>query len=191
MVVYGPYKWTHRRRVLLDDLAARGYTDKRIARELGMTKTAVSRVRERYGIRPAYRQGYSRQALAALLGVSKASIEKWRRDGRLNLRQNGAKSYGSRCWMTTHAELMAFLSNPDNWHCWRVEDVTDSDLRAWAERLRGDVVYLTCKEAAAMLGCTLQNVWYLIDRGTLPGRRDGGRVYVDRRDVERYGRRRG
>lgn len=181
--VRGYVHWTHRRRVLLEDLLAWGWTDDRIADHMGTTAHAVKQARRRYGIAPRYRQGYTVMAVCRLLGVGQKAVERWIRDGRIEAFRNGARYAGNRVWQIRDYQLMDFLDNPDHWHCWEVEVIVDDRLRHYAEHVRGNVRYLTIGEVAYRAGVTYEAVWKSVNKGAIPSRRDGYRIYVAEHDA--------
>ena len=187
MTATRPYtRWTHRRRVLLDDLMARGYSNERAAVVLGTTPAAIPEACKVYGIARPFRQGYTLNRLRALLGVGQRALERWRDEGRIRMRRTGATIAGKRCWMTSHADLFAFLDDPRHWHCWEWERIRDAGLRRYCRRLRGHVVYLSSSEAAYEIGISQIGVNKAIVEGRLPARRDGILNRVLWEDVERY-----
>jgi excisionase family DNA binding protein len=48
-------------------------------------------------------------------------------------------------------------------------------------------MYISANVAASYLGVTPEHVYGLIDRGVIGGRKDGGRIYVNKVDVLKYG----
>ncbi len=179
-------RWTERRRFLLEDLLARGWSDRRIAKVFETTAVAVNAARQRFGMAPRYRQGHSRKALAQLLGVTPHVIHRWQEAGWLGRRYCASSPGGHGVLLTSDSELMDFLENPDTWHAWRWQDITDPNLRLYCRRLRGDVVYLGSAEVAAMAGVLQTTVNRHIQQGKLTVRRDGNLNRIRLEEAERY-----
>jgi excisionase family DNA binding protein len=58
---------------------------------------------------------------------------------------------GSQVQLVEDEALLRFLENPDHWHNWDPQRITDPDLKEWAIDLRRGVAFLSVKEAARQL----------------------------------------
>lgn len=168
--------WPAPMRWRLSGMLARGYSDRRIGRELGRSASAVKKARLRFGFKARYRQAHTAREISRIMGVHHMKPQQWIGEGRLQARKNGARYGRIRVYQITHAALLDFIEDPDHWHCWDPEAITDDSLQTYARRVRADDdnVWLTMKEATRITGYGYTKVWNAIDRGELPAKRDGG-----------------
>ncbi len=175
--------WTRERRWELDELLDKGWSDERIAVRLGTTVGAIRNARQRFGIKARIRQGHTLTTVKRDMGVSQTSVERWIRDGRLEASRTSVGFGGRLAWKITNRALESFIRNPDHWHCWDVDNITDEHLRAFAQSVRGDVRYLSMSEVARRAGVSVTAIWNAIDSGTLPVRRAGRYLRIRESDV--------
>lgn len=180
-----PYtRWTHRRKVLLDELMAQGVSDEAASQRLGTTPIAIREACRRFGIARPFRQGYTLSRLEATLGYGQRALQRWEAEGRIRMLRGIASIAGQQCLITRDVHLMEFLENPDHWHVWEWERIRDDSLREYCRRLRSHVVYLTATEAALMIDVTPEAVTKMIRTGRLPAKRDGVEHRILHDDIE-------
>lgn len=180
--------WTRRELERLGELLDRGWDTARIAAALGRSEAAVKHARLRNGLRPAYRRASTARQVAALLGVHHMTPQRWIDDGRLPVSRR-APHGRTGALLIDHFDLCAFLSDERNWHCYEPAAIVDPQLRAWTSRLRGDVRFVTVKEAARRLGVGYTTVGARAARLGIELPRDGGIVWVREADLAVLGRR--
>lgn len=111
---------------------------------------------------------YSMSAVSLMLCVNEKAIRKWVVSGRLKAVRVPCRSRNTRVFVD-HENLVEFLENEDNWHLYKPERITDLALREWTTEIRGNVRFLTCREAAKILHMTPLGVQTAIRQGRLWG----------------------
>ncbi len=176
--------WPERDRQRLAELLDLGWSDVRIARDLGRAVSTIRKARMRFGMAPRYRRGHTAREVSRLLGVNHMVPQRWIDSGRLSARRNKARYGRHACLMVDHFDLCEFLADPDNWHCYDPSTITDPALRAWLTRLRGDVRFISVKEAARRLGIVYTAVRARAEKRGIELPKDGGIVWVRESDLE-------
>ena len=162
--------WTPDEVFLLEEMITAGYSYRGIAKLLGRTESAVWKKRVTEGIPGVRKTNLSARALARLLNVHRADVTRWVRRGWLRAhRRRGL-------WSISEQALLDFLENPQHWHVWDPERITEPGLREWALEIRHER-YLTPKQVAARLHYSYQAVMAWIRDGLLPAVKSG-RWYI-------------
>lgn len=82
------------------------------------------------------------------------------------------------------SDLVAFITDPENWAYYDVHRIADPDLRKRALSVRDGGEYVTIGEVARRLGCGVNWIAELIRRGKIPAKR-WGNYWIHRDDAER------
>jgi hypothetical protein len=179
------YTWTPLRLLALEEGLARGRSDEEIARRLGTTATAVNLARKRRGLASRTARCGSARTVAARLGLGCAKkVAAWINAGWLRGRQGPARG-ANRQWIVEEADLRDFLRDSAHWHRWEVERIADPDLRAFADRVRAAVRFLTLGEVAGRMCVQPKTVHSWIAKGYLPAVRNGNHL-VREDDLARF-----
>lgn len=166
----GAKLWTPELIGHLEELLGRGMTDREAGSRLGLTPSAIADARRRYGVARRDQVLMTTSHVAALLGCAQPTVAAWAQRGwlpGLHRRGRGGKPQ----WLFREAHLQRFLEDPRHWHRWQPADIPDAAWRAWAERLRGGVRFLTCDEAAARMSCSRWTIRHWVRSGRLTGYR--------------------
>jgi len=166
------WKWSAEDLLRLEELLARGWTDRKIGQSLGCSAVAVQVVRKRHHIAPRGRLLLTARAVARKLGVRcSKTVAWWIRSGYLKGRR-GQRAGPNRMWYVTEDALVCFLEDEGYWHLWNPAAVEPA-LRPWIADLRNGARFLTTGQVATRLcvGHSAVNAW--IHRGLLPAVRRG------------------
>jgi len=166
------WKWSAEDLLRLEELLARGWTDRKIGESLGCSAVAVQVVRKRNGIAPRQRLILSARAVARRLGIPcSKTVTWWIRAGYLKGRA-GQRAGPNRMWYVTEDAPVCFLEDERYWHLWSPAAVEPA-LRPWIADLRNGARFLTTRQVATRLcvGHSAVNAW--IRRGLLPAVRRG------------------
>ena len=178
-------RWTQARRFRLMTLIDQGLSNAQIATRMGTTEAAVHLARKRYKIGGVYRHALSARAVADMMGIGCAkTVTKWIERGFLagkRIRKMGPHH----TWLIQRSDLWGFVEDERTWHLWQIDRIADHDLRTHAERVRGDVRFLTPGEVADRLYTMHSTVNQWINKGWLPARR-WGNWWIDERDLARF-----
>lgn len=181
--------WPLHRRYKVMELLNRGKSNAQIAKTMDTTEAAIVLMRRRYGIEGAAKTKMTSSEVARVMGIGCAkTVVRWIAEGWLD-GIHGYKQGPSRVWLVERVDLYGFVENEDAWHVWTPERITDPQLRAYAERVRGDVRFLTPREAGHELYVEHKTINSWIHKGVLPARRFGN-WHIDARDVARLKRER-
>lgn len=181
----GKLRWTRQRRFQLICLIDEGKSEAEIAELLGTTPTAVRLARKRYHIDPVRAHSLSATDVMRIMGTSDAKVvTKWISRGYLEgrrIRKMGP--YAN--WQIRRDAIYAFLEDEQTWHLWQTGRIADPMVRRYAEKVRGDVRFLTPGEVAERMCVAINTVNQWIHKGYLPARR-WGNWWIDERDLERF-----
>lgn len=171
-----PRAWPERRRWQLIALLESGAEDDVIAGKLGCTANAVELARKRYNIAPRSKAIMTARAVARLLGIGCAkTITRWAASGWLKAHRAWHQGR-TRVLTVKHASLFEFLENPEHWHRWSPERITDPRVREWALSIRAGVRFLTLSEVADRYFVQPATVHSWIEKGWLPAVRNGNHL---------------
>jgi len=166
------WKWSSEDLLRLEEMIARGCSDRKVGEVLGCTPVAVQVIRKRHHIRPRRKAMLSARAVAEKLGIRcSKTVAWWIRAGYLKGRR-GQRAGPNRMWYVTETALLQFLEEERYWHLWSPARVEPA-LRPWLAEMRNGICFLTTGEVAARLsvGHSAVNAW--IHRGLLPAVRRG------------------
>lgn len=182
-------RWSQADDFRLMQLWEQGKSDAEIAAVLGMTHAAVNLHRKRIGIKrhTAHRAVLNCRDVARMLGLGCAkTVTRWIERGWLAGKPG--KGVGrNRLWIIRASALQRFLADERYWHNWQPERITDPELRRYVDEVRGDVRFLTQREAADRFGVVVGTINSWIEKGWLTGYRPGdrGNHLVRKDEVER------
>lgn len=166
------WKWSAEDLLRLEELLARGWTDRKIGEDLGCSAVAVVVARKRNRIPPRRRFLLSARAVARRLGLSCSKpVAQWIKAGYLKARRcQGAGPH--RMWYVTEDALLRFLEDIRYWHLWS-PGVLEPSLGSWVAEMRNGVRFLTTREAGRVLCVSHYSVRRYIQAGLLPAVRCG------------------
>ena len=168
--------WTKERRFKLESLVEQGLPDPAIARRLHTTSAAIHLARKRYRIPCRRAAVMTARAIADVMGVGCAkSVTRWVDCGYLRGKR-GWRQGQHRVLMVSEADFLAFLEDPDHWHRWDPDRISDPLLREWAQELRRGVRFLTLSEVAERYFVQAATVHSWIKKGYLPAVRNGNHL---------------
>lgn len=166
------WKWSAEDLLRLEELLARGWTDRKIGEVLGCSAVAVQVVRKSHGIAPRSRVLLTARAVATKLGVRcSKTVVWWIRSGYLKGRR-GQRAGPNRMWYVTEDALLSFLEDERYWHLWSLASV-ELSLRPWVAEIRNGTSFLTTGQVATRLCVVHSAVNQWIHRGLLPAVRRG------------------
>lgn len=164
-----PRFWTTARIWRLAELTERGHSDARIAATLStqwgrpLTAAAVEQARERHGLPGPTQTALSARAVSLMLGLTYVNkVLDWLANGWLR-GTRGPKVGPCPTWRVTREALWDFTEDPAHFHRWEPDVIADPALRLHAQRVRGDVRYVTATEAVLLL--RERGLW--VQRGTV------------------------
>lgn len=158
------------------ELLERGWSDERIAAELGTTAIAVNIARKRHGIPSRTATLLSCRAVADRLGIPcSKTITRWIEVDWLRGKHGPVRGPYAQ-WQVHPDDLTAFLENPEHWHRWHPERIPDPALRSWAADFRRGVRFLTLTEVADRMCVQAGTVHQWIKKGFLPAVRNGNHL---------------
>lgn len=164
--------WTPDRYWTLLEGIEQGRSDAWIARQLNTTCNAVKLARKRAGISTRVPGVLNATEAAEILGIPcQKTVINWIKQGWLRSRRGRSTGHHQQ-WRITIDALQSFLANPEHWHRWDAERITDPILREWAltfEKPR----YLTTREAAERLCVEHPTVHSWIQLGRIQAVRNG------------------
>lgn len=162
--------WTKEEEYRLLSLLEEGKSYDDIARRLKRTRNAVIIKAKKRGVRLLTVGGvYTARDISLMLGIppDHRTVTWWIRTGALVATNGGTAR--KPIWRIHLEDLWAFLENEQYWMAWKVEAITDPDLRDWARELRdGTPRWLTIGEVARRLFVTHASVNDYIHKGYLP-----------------------
>ena len=152
----------------VERLSEAGYSDRSIAKQIGLKEQTVRSVRRVHKLDPGLQTAHSAKAVAEMVGVNTYAVIGWCRSGMLRHRKMKAGSQ-TRVRITDDA-VLDFLKDPATWHEWAVDDIPDPDLREWVQEFR-TLRYLSIAQTAARMHVEVHTVGWWIRNGLLPGAR--------------------
>lgn len=160
--------WTPAEEYQLAEEVEAGLTREEIAaiheRRIG---AIVSRIDHR---RLSYRWTgrYSLSEIGRMLGVDEHTVSWWVREGWLRATKAGIQMGKYPIRLVSHDGLVRFLAKEQYWHLWDPARITDLALREWTAELRGDIRFLTTREAGKALCLSGATVSTMVRSGRLP-----------------------
>src|SRR5690606_5115068 len=112
------------------------------------------------------------------LDVDKVAVTSWVRRGWLRARRQRG------LWFISEPALLDFLENPQHWHLWEPERITEPGLREWALEIRRER-YLTPKQVAVRLHYSENTVTNWIRNGLLTAVKNG-RWYIPESALDEF-----
>lgn len=169
-------RWTEHDLWLLDDLVSQGLSDAAIAKRFKTTVAGIQLARKRHGITPRTRQLLNCRKIAAQMGIGcSKTVASWIRNGWLRCVRTMPRGK-NRQYLVLEVDFLTFLEDPDHWHCWNPERITDHNLRQWATEMRGGVRFLTLSQVADRFYVEPKTVYQWIEKGWLPAVRNGNHL---------------
>lgn len=177
-------KWPLARRWKVMTMIEQGRSNAQIAKALGVSTASIILVRKRYKLEPATSKLLTASRLADMMGVGCAkTISHWIRTGFLKA-THGYHQGPHRVWLINPLDVFDFLADEATWHLWQVDRIVDAELREYALKVRGDVRFLTPREAGWELYVEHKTINSRIRRGKMSARK-WGNWWIDEREVER------
>lgn len=158
--------WSASEQWTLEDHIEAGHPYKVVAKKLRRSPQAVADRAYLLGI--GQRQHPDRLTTAqvrALFGITIARYRTWLNHGWLTPSRAHHGRYH-------RMDILAFIENSDTWVAWKPEQITDAELRSYAQDVRQDAPrWLTVDEVAQALGYSYDHVVVLLRRGVLQGKK--------------------
>lgn len=179
-----PRFWTVERLSAVEEGIELGRTDETMARQLGCSKNAVQIARKRHGIASRSSVLLSARSVQERMGIGcSKTVTRWIKAGWLKGKR-GQHVGPHRMWYVREEALLNFLENPEYWHVWSPERITDIELRQWAIEERG-YRYLSVGDVARrfFVGVGAVNDW--ISFGRFPAKKYGN-WWVKECDLEGF-----
>lgn len=167
---------------VLDDLGC--LTLEQIGQRIGRSAAAVKIRIGRNGWPPLLKnpQWLTARDVGLAMGVDSHSVGKWIERGYL---EADVFPYEGRVvHRVRREELRRFVADPENWAYYRPAKIADRELRGLASSVRDGKEYVTTRQLARRLGCTVGWIGALIRGGTIPAKR-WGNFYIHRDDAAR------
>lgn len=158
--------WTRDDQAALAELLLEGKSDEAIGAVLGRSAIAVELRRQRTGLPSRTRSINSARRAAERLGMD-ATVLVIRIDRGLLKAQRGPRRGPYEQWQISDEALYDYVADPAAWPTYRIEDITDRELRLWAIECQRER-YLTTGEVAKRYYVTHSTVHAWITRGLLP-----------------------
>lgn len=186
--------WTEEDDLNLETWFREGKSRAVIARRLGRTETAVrvrlKRVAIRVGFSLVQARPWTMRQLALLMGVDNKTVTVWCDQGGLRFTwgwrtpavgPEGPRAHRGRVRLISEQALTDWMEDPNTWHLWRVDRITDEGWREHAEGVRFDADWLTVGEVADMVGVAIHTVNQWIHKGLFDPRGSGDGRWGPRR----------
>lgn len=177
-----PRFWTPDRVYILVSGIEQGLSDAQIGRRVGRSAESINLYRKRHGIASRTEMHLTARDVADLMGFGCSKKVTWLIETGALVGKRCRHGQGQNgCWQVTRLALLDFCENPNSWHLWRWEDITDPLYRRRMKQLRGHVRYLTAAEVAEIHFVERDTVKQWHRKGWLPGYRigRGNHVYLE------------